>query len=136
MRSEQLSRFKRVFEEQLEMLSKRSSIPSEGFGVRPEETIDALDHARDQAEQFVRIEMHNREQAVLIKVRQALQRIRDGVFGTCFDCDGDIELRRLEAKPTANLCLDCQKQTEREPEQSRLPGLSPLRMLKLQGRPA
>lgn len=136
MRSEQLVRFRRLFEEQLAKLSAKPTTPSEGFGVRPEETIDALDHARDQAEQFVRIEMHNREQAVLIKVRQALQRIRDGVFGTCFDCDGDIELKRLEARPTANLCLDCQKQTELKAEQNRTPGLSQLRMLRLQGRPA
>ena len=136
MRTLQLSNFKKLFEEQLKRLTEKRRVSIESFGVSPEETIDALDHARDQAEQFVRMEMHNREQAVLTKTRQALLRIRDGVFGVCVDCEGDIELKRLEAKPTANLCLECQRQQEQESNQLRQSGLHHARAFRLQIKPA
>ena len=40
-------------------------------------------------------------------------RIRDGGFGTCIDCGGDIGFERLLAYPTAKRCFVCQQQHEK-----------------------
>ncbi len=49
--------------------------------------------------------IRNRLQAI----SGALARLDVGSFGECLACGGDIEIRRLEARPEAFLCLDCQK---------------------------
>lgn len=49
--------------------------------------------------------IRNRLQAV----SGALARLDAGNFGECLACGGDIEPRRLDARPEAFLCLDCQK---------------------------
>lgn len=54
---------------------------------------------------------HNRTQ--LRKVEAALERIADGDFGICAVCGGAIGLKRLQALPCANNCIDCQEQLEK-----------------------
>jgi DnaK suppressor protein len=46
-------------------------------------------------------------------VDSALERIRDGSFGTCTDCGGEINIKRLRAYPTAKRCIDCQTRHEK-----------------------
>lgn len=41
------------------------------------------------------------------KIDVCLKRIEDGSYGFCEQCDNEIGLRRLEARPTATLCIDC-----------------------------
>jgi DnaK suppressor protein len=109
---EQIKKFKRIFEAQLQSLKQSSKTQDLAFGVAPEETIDPIDHARSQADQFLRIQMRNRENDVLGKITSALKRIADGTFGFCLNCEEAIGLRRLEARPTATLCHPCQSSTE------------------------
>ena len=40
-------------------------------------------------------------------IRAALQRIADGTYGTCANCDAEIAPARLKALPTATLCINC-----------------------------
>ena len=56
------------------------------------------------------IDRHVRE---LRDIAAARQRLAGGVFGTCIDCGAEIDFARLEAYPTAERCLDCQRQHER-----------------------
>jgi DnaK suppressor protein len=49
----------------------------------------------------------------LLKVSDALDRIRVGNFGMCEDCDSPIPPKRLEIRPEARLCVDCQAEEER-----------------------
>ena len=44
---------------------------------------------------------------VLKKIGQSLQAISDEDYGYCESCGIDIGIRRLEARPTATLCIDC-----------------------------
>lgn len=46
-------------------------------------------------------------------IGHALQRIRDGSYGDCIDCDAPIGDERLEARPTAERCTHCQQLHER-----------------------
>jgi YteA family regulatory protein len=50
---------------------------------------------------------------VLAEIDAALQRIEDGTYGTCTNCGKPIPPERLEARPYATLCIDCQRDRER-----------------------
>ncbi len=54
----------------------------------------------------------NSEQ-VLQQIEDALKRIDDGTFGLCTRCGREITEERLEARPWATLCIDCQREIER-----------------------
>jgi len=45
-------------------------------------------------------------------VNDALARIEKGTYGICQDCGEEIAFPRLEAFPTAELCVNCQRQRE------------------------
>jgi DnaK suppressor protein len=44
----------------------------------------------------------------------ALQRLEEGTYGVCVDCDGQIPARRLRALPWASRCVGCQESTDCE----------------------
>lgn len=45
-------------------------------------------------------------------IQRALERINDGSFGICAECEGPIGLKRLQAVPWASHCIHCQEQVE------------------------
>ena len=55
---------------------------------------------------------YTRNRTQLRKVEVALNRISAGDFGICAACGGEIGLKRLQAVPWANNCLECQEQSE------------------------
>lgn len=54
----------------------------------------------------------NRRDATLRRIDAALQRIDDGEFGICQDCDAPINPKRLEFDPTVLLCVNCASRRE------------------------
>lgn len=50
-------------------------------------------------------------------VVEALDRLEQGTYGICFDCDQPIGERRLLADPAVSRCINCQERTERTFEQ-------------------
>jgi RNA polymerase-binding protein DksA len=50
---------------------------------------------------------------VLADINAALKRIEDGTYGICMNCGTQIPEERLEARPWATLCIDCQREQER-----------------------
>jgi DnaK suppressor protein len=57
------------------------------------------------------LEEHSEQ--VLAQIDAALKRIDDGTFGTCTNCGKPIAEERLEARPWASLCINCQREAER-----------------------
>lgn len=57
------------------------------------------------------LEEHSEQ--VLGQIDAALERIDAGTFGTCTNCGRPIAEERLEARPWATLCIDCQREAER-----------------------
>lgn len=51
-------------------------------------------------------------QAQIVKIDAALRRLNDGDYGYCTDCDEPIAPERLDADPTASLCIACQSARE------------------------
>jgi len=57
-------------------------------------------------------ESQRRDQLEHRKIEEALKRIEDSEFGTCFECGEEIALQRLELNPTATLCIVCATKKE------------------------
>lgn len=51
--------------------------------------------------------------ARLRSLRQALAKFEDGSYGICEDCGNDIGFSRLQARPEAGLCINCQTRAEK-----------------------
>ena len=66
------------------------------------------------------LELYLYEQELLKAIDQALDRIQEGSYGTCAACSRPINPRRLLAVPNAKLCLNCQREKERNGHGSRI----------------
>jgi len=53
-----------------------------------------------------------RERELLERLREALEQIDTGSYGICEDCGESIALKRLMARPTTSLCIECQSRKE------------------------
>jgi len=61
-----------------------------------------------QAQQMA-LAADRQRQAQVSRIRRALKQIDDGEFGDCLECGNEIPDGRLEADPSAHLCLSCAK---------------------------
>lgn len=57
-------------------------------------------------------QIHERERTVLLQIDRALSKIAEGNYGKCEDCSIDISPKRLEARPFAIYCIECQEERE------------------------
>lgn len=75
---------------------------------------DEVDVVTAQKEQALNMRLDERNILFLKKVAEAKQKILDGTFGECEECGDDISQKRLLARPTASLCINCQEDKEKE----------------------
>lgn len=68
---------------------------------------DPNDRATQESEFSLELRTRDRERKLIKKIDEALARITDGEYGYCEACGVEIGIRRLEARPTATLCIDC-----------------------------
>lgn len=83
-------------------------------GIAIERSADQMDEIQYASERDLAIRNVDRESTWLREVRAALQRTRDGSFGTCIECDGAISPKRLAALPWAPRCIQCQEAVDRD----------------------
>lgn len=60
------------------------------------------------------LELLERDGNTAREIMDALDRIKDGTFGTCEICDKPITKTRLQAMPHARNCIDCQRNVEKD----------------------
>jgi DnaK suppressor protein len=82
------------------------------FNVDKDELLDEVDTASHDVEQGMKMRLGNRESLYFRKIEEALLRIKDGSYGHCLDCGGTIGSKRLEVRPTAELCIECKEAAE------------------------
>ncbi|WP_373186690.1 RNA polymerase-binding protein DksA [Halopseudomonas sp.] len=73
---------------------------------------DPADRASQEEEFSLELRARDRERKLIRKIDQTLQRIEDEDYGFCDSCGVEIGIRRLEARPTATLCIDCKTLAE------------------------
>ncbi len=73
---------------------------------------DPADRATQEEEFSLELRNRDRERKLLKKIEQTLHKISDDDYGYCETCGVEIGLKRLEARPTADLCIDCKTLAE------------------------
>jgi len=68
---------------------------------------DPNDRASQESEFAMELRARDRERKLIKKIDEALVNVGSGDYGFCEQCGIDIGIRRLEARPTATLCIDC-----------------------------
>lgn len=114
MQKETARKFQRIFEAQRKSILFNDRVVREDFSISPDDRYDEIDQASVDIEQSMRWRLRNREAYFIKKINEALKRIEEGTFGECEECGEDIELKRLEARPTATLCVSCKEEQERK----------------------
>lgn len=73
---------------------------------------DPVDRAAQEEEFSLELRNRDRERKLIKKIEKTLTRIEEDDFGFCDSCGIEIGIRRLEARPTADLCIDCKTLAE------------------------
>jgi DnaK suppressor protein len=68
---------------------------------------DPNDRATQEEEFSLELRARDRERRLIDKIDKALEQIENKDYGYCATCGIEIGIKRLEARPTAELCIDC-----------------------------
>lgn len=84
----------------------------EGRDFSPNEVGDSVDMASNSYEREILFELTDNERKQLNDIDLALKKIEEKKYGVCENCGGKISVERLEALPTALLCITCQSKKD------------------------
>ncbi len=84
----------------------------------PKHFADLNDRASQEEEFNLELKARDREADLVLDIDEALKRLHDGDYGYCEECGVEIGIRRLEARPTATLCIDCKTLAEMRERQA------------------
>lgn len=117
MSPEQLKHFRDMLESVKKELSE--DIDRTVHTMQDEATVFADPNDRASQETDIAIELRNRdrERKLIKKIDETLGRINAGDYGFCDKCGVEIGIKRLEARPTATLCIDCKTLDELKEKQ-------------------
>jgi len=68
---------------------------------------DPNDRASQESDMALELRNRDRERKLIKKIDETLGKINEHDYGYCESCGVEIGLKRLEARPTATLCIDC-----------------------------
>lgn len=74
---------------------------------------DEVDLSQEDRQRALDLKLLGRHSFMLKKIDGALFKIKNGTFGICDECDGEIEINRLRARPVATQCITCKEEEER-----------------------
>ncbi len=107
-----LEKFKQLF---IEVLTEEDVFQGKLFPQGSEG--DEVDIVSLEKENQMDFRLRARNAIYLKKVKRSLQKIEEGTFGECEECGEEISFNRLLARPTADLCIKCKEEQEREENQ-------------------
>lgn len=81
---------------------------------RPEAFPDVSDQASAEVDQNFSMRIKEREQKLLKKIDEALDRMNKNSYGICERCEEEIPYQRLKARPVTTLCIACKTLQEQE----------------------
>jgi len=107
MNPKQLDHFRQIMNEIKTGLGK--DIDRTVHTMQDEATVfaDPNDRATQESDMGLELRNRDRERKLIKKINEMLAKIDAGEYGYCDNCGVEIGLNRLEARPTATLCIDC-----------------------------
>ena len=107
MNARQRSHFRKILESLKAELSEE--IDRTVHTMQDEATVfaDPNDRASQESDMALELRNRDRERKLIKKIDETIARIDANEYGDCDSCGVEIGLKRLEARPTATLCIDC-----------------------------
>jgi DnaK suppressor protein len=93
-------------------LKEAASTRALGDSIHIEQFADPADMTREAAERDLAVQLLDRESTLVRRLRSAIERINNGSYGICLECEEEIAPKRLKAIPWAEFCIDCQDRAE------------------------
>ncbi len=110
----QLQKFKESLEaKRTEIIKRAEQTLQQDMSLDTDDFPDEMDLASSEYLQAFTFRLRGREKVFLSKIQKALERIENGTFGVCEECDEPISIKRLEARPETTLCIRCKEDQER-----------------------
>ena len=103
---------KTLLEQREELMHNAEKTLSGDIHLDPDDFPDEIDTASSEQNLAFQGRLRERERGLLTKITQALQKIEDGIYGECEACGEAIDLKRIRARPVAELCIDCKSEQE------------------------
>ena len=111
----QLEKFKAtLLEKRMRLLKEAQRTLNSEMVIEPDERMDEVDQASSEYMQAFSFRLRGRERFLMDKIEHALRKIEAGEYGICEECEEAITLKRLQARPEAQLCIQCKEAQERE----------------------
>lgn len=112
MCAEQLVYFSRRLLEWKEVLMRGVDKTVDNLKHEVNNYADSMDRATHEEEFDLELRTRDRERKLIRKINRALALIDNKKYGYCTECSARIGLKRIEARPTATLCIDCKTTQE------------------------
>jgi DnaK suppressor protein len=112
MNKRQLAHFRKLLDEWKNELG--ADIDRTVHTMQDEATVfaDPNDRASQESDMALELRNRDRERKLIKKIEETIGKIDAGDYGYCESCGAEIGLRRLLARPTATLCIDCKQLEE------------------------
>jgi DnaK suppressor protein len=112
MESERLDFFRNLLQERLEeILGEADKTRSDMTGLAAPFP-DPADRATLETDRNFTLRIRDRERKLITKIREAQERIDNGTYGYCEICGGEINEKRLIARPVTTMCIACKSRQE------------------------
>jgi len=113
LKKRDVEKFKKILLQQKEDLLKNARKTLSGdIHLDPDDFPDEIDTASSEMNLAFQGRLRERERGLISKINQALGKIEEGVYGECESCGEQISLKRIQARPVAELCIDCKAEQE------------------------
>ena len=112
MKKKDVEYFKEFLNNRLRELLNHADDTVSGMTQPKENFPDPTDRASLESERNFMLRIRDRENKLIKKIRNALNRIERGTFGVCEECGENISIKRLKARPVTTQCIDCKTKEE------------------------
>jgi DnaK suppressor protein len=83
-----------------------------GDSIHIQQVADPVDMTQQAVDRDIAVQILDRESTLVRRLRSAIDRIDDGSYGICLECEEEIAPKRLRAIPCAELCISCQERAD------------------------
>ena len=111
----QTEQFRKIlFEKRDRLLAEAKRTLDQEMVIEADERMDEVDQASSEYMQAFSFRLRGRERFLLGKIEHALKKMDESEYGLCEECEEQISLKRLQARPEAQLCIQCKEAQEKE----------------------
>ncbi|MDJ0741570.1 MAG: RNA polymerase-binding protein DksA [Gammaproteobacteria bacterium] len=112
MNAEQQAHFRRILNAWRQELMEEVDRTVDHMKVDSVHCPDPNDRATQESDMDLELRTRERERKLLVKIEHTLKKLDEHDYGYCEVCGDEIGIRRLEARPTAELCINCKTKQE------------------------